>query len=93
MAMNHDELMRQMAEDDLADELEAAGQGLAKMSVREYAKAKDMQPQLLYYYIRTGKIAVETCVCGRKVIDVNSANDFLEERDKKAKAKAGGIVT
>lgn len=88
---NHDELMRQMAEDDLADELAAAQEGIAKMSVVEYARAKKEQPQLIYYYIRSGKIKQEVCVCGRKVIDVASADAYLKERDEKAKKKAGGV--
>jgi hypothetical protein len=84
---NHDELMAQMAADELQDRLELT----SKMSVVEYARAKGEQPQLLYYYIRTGKIEVERCICGRKVIDVKSADAFLAERDRKAAAKAGGV--
>ena len=89
---NHDELMKQMAEDDLRDELEAAAEGVTKMTVVEYAKAKGEQPQLIYYYIRRGYIKQELCVCGRKVIDVAGANAFLTERDEKAKKKAGGVT-
>lgn len=88
---NHDELMAQIAADELGDQLELAAEGQSKMSVVEYARAKGEQPQLLYYYIRTGKIAIERCICGRKVIDVAGADAFLAERDKKAAKKAGGV--
>jgi len=88
---NHDELMAQIAADELQDQLELAEDGRTKMSVVEYARAKGKQPQLLYYYVRTGRIKVESCVCGRKVIDVVSANEFLAEQDKKAREKAGGV--
>lgn len=61
----------------------------SKMTPREYAKRRSqetgtiVQPQNIYYYIRTGHIPLETCECGRKVIDVKVADDFFNERDKK----------
>lgn len=70
--MNTDDLIRQMEEDDI--------EYLEKMSVREYAKYKKMEPQLVYYYIRKGDIIAEACVCGRKVIDVATADKFLDSR-------------
>lgn len=78
-----DALQRAMMEDDLADMHEAAREGLAKMSVREYAKFRKTQPQLIYYHIRVGHIKEERCVCGRKVIDVFSADEFLARKGVK----------
>lgn len=69
--------------DELADAHEMAQNGSAKMSVREYAKFKKIAPQLIYYYIREGHIGVEACICGRKVIDVKSADDYLAEKEAK----------
>lgn len=72
-----------MAEDELADQME-----LGKMSPIEYARAKGIQPQLVYYYIRAGHIKVEHCICGRKVIDVPSADAFLAEKSDNKDQKA-----
>lgn len=80
MAANHDELMRQMEEDELADKAEH----VTKLTPVEYAKLRSgLQPQLVYYYIRTGKIKQETCICGRKVIDIKAADEFFASKDKK----------
>jgi hypothetical protein len=78
-----EELEAAIEEDELEDAHEAALAGVAKMSVREYARYKHIQPQLVYYYIRTGKIKEAPCICGRKVIDVASADAFFRERDEK----------
>lgn len=73
--MDSDELLRQILEDELADQAE-----LGKMSPREYAKLKGIAPQLVYYWARAGHVKVENCICGRKVIDVASADAYLSER-------------
>lgn len=83
--MDSDELRKLMEEDELADQAE-----FGKLSVREYAKLKGIQPQLMYYYIRSGHIKVEPCVCGRKVIDVASADAYLSEKEAKAKGALKG---
>lgn len=80
---NIDSLLEAMQQDELDDAHEAALDGTRKMSVREYAKFKKMQPQLLYYYLRTGKLEEENCICGRKVLDVEKADKFFAERDAK----------
>lgn len=85
VAANSDELLRMMEEDELEDRLE----GQLKMSPREYAVYRSkltgmkIAPQLIYYYIRNRKIELEQCVCGRPVIDVEAADAFFAERDKK----------
>jgi hypothetical protein len=60
-----------------------------KLSVVEYARHRKMQPQLIYYYIRVGKLKEEDCICGRKVLDVATVDKFFTERDaKKRRDKA-----
>lgn len=86
MEQNHenlDSLFAAMQQDELDDAHDAALDGSRKMSVREYAKFKKMQPQLLYYYLRTGKLEEENCICGRKVLDVEKADQFFAARDAK----------
>lgn len=80
--LTHDELQAQMDADELQDKLEAAAQGTTKMSVREYAKARSLQPQLVHYYIRTGRITQEPCgECGRKVINIEEADAIFVKKD------------
>ena len=69
---NTDDLIRQIQEDELND--------ATKLSVREYALARGMQPQLVHYYISRGRIEVERCICGRKVIDVKAADEFFKNK-------------
>lgn len=82
--MNSDEVIAMMEEDDLKDKAE-----LAKMTPREYAKLKRVEPQIIYYYIRTGKIKDEQCICGRRVVDVQSADAFFAEKEAKERARQG----
>jgi len=75
-----DDVVRQM---ELDDKLDAAHDGITKMTVIEYARARGLQPQNLYYHVRVGNIKQEVCICGRKVIDVAGADAFLAEREQK----------
>lgn len=84
MAENTDDIIAKMRADDLRDKLEAAhGDGITKMSVREYALAHGIQPQLMYYYVRQGYVEQEPCICGRMVIDVKSADEYLAKKAEK----------
>jgi predicted site-specific integrase-resolvase len=69
---NTDELIAQMQ----ADETD----GAIKLSPREWAKLRGVTPQLVYYWIRTGKLDMETCICGRNVIDVEKADEHNGKR-------------
>jgi len=69
MADHHDEVMRQIELDELSD--------ATKLTPRDFAKLIGRAPQLVYYYIRTNKIDVEICQCGRKVIDVKQAKEVF----------------
>jgi hypothetical protein len=87
MANADEEIRRMMAE----DELDAAREGITKMTVIEYGRARGILPQLIYYHVRTGKIKQELCVCGRKVIDVAGADAFFAEKEEADHKKAGGV--
>lgn len=85
MDANFDELARQIEQDELQDQIDATLAGetsgeQTKMTVIDYAKARGMKPQLVYYYIRTKKIRQEKCVCGRWVIDIKCAEEFFNAR-------------
>jgi hypothetical protein len=89
---NADELKAQIEADELTDLLQAARYGFAKVSVREFAKAKGLQPQLIYYYIRRGYIKEEPCSeCGRKVVDIKSAEDYLASKEKDDPRRAQNV--
>lgn len=74
-----EDYLREAALDELKDKL-----ALHKFaSVSEYAKAVGEQPQLIHYYIRTGRIKKQPCeCCGRPVINVEEANEVLTSRKK-----------
>lgn len=74
-----EDFLREAALDDLKDKLKLH----AFASVSEYAKAVGEQPQLIHYYIRTGRIDKVQCeCCGRPVINVKQANEVLANRKK-----------
>jgi hypothetical protein len=75
--MNTDQLIEQMERDELEDKLELQG----KASPREYAQMRGMVPQRVYYFIRSKKIEMEHCICGRKVIDIKKADEFFDNRE------------
>jgi hypothetical protein len=60
-----------------------------KLTPREYAKHRSektgtiVQAQLIYYYIRKGDLVLETCACGRNVLDVPTTNEFFDAKDKR----------
>jgi hypothetical protein len=96
MAGNFDELRRRIEEDELEDQVQAAVEGTetgcgAKMTVIDYARTKKMQPQLVYHYIRSGKLKQEKCICGRWVLDVKGAEEFFEALKARRKAKQSGV--
>lgn len=80
--MNFDELRALMEADELAD--------ATKLTPREYAKFKHIaSPQLVYYHIRRGNIKLETCVCGRKVLDVKAADEYFLSKEAKERTRKG----
>lgn len=61
--------------EDIRDQAATVG----KLTPREYAKIRNMQPQLVYYHLRNHHIDLELCVCGRKVIDVKKTDAFFSK--------------
>jgi hypothetical protein len=53
------------------------------MSVADYAQARGKKPQLIHYYIRTGKLIPDECECGRTCVNVEEADLFFKEREEK----------
>jgi hypothetical protein len=74
--------------EDIAEQAEEVG----KLSPREYAKLRKITPQLVYYYLRTGKIKEERCICGRKVIDVATADSYLASQQEARRVRSGQPV-
>lgn len=69
--MNYDfELM------EIQDQAEAVG----FLTPREYAKLRDISPQLVYYYIRNKVIETEQCRCGRTILSVDKADTALQAK-------------
>lgn len=70
-----------MFDEEELDRLELQDQAdeVGKLTPREYARLRGMAPQLVYYHIRQDHIELETCICGRKVIDVASVDSFFGE--------------
>jgi hypothetical protein len=85
---NMDEAIARMQAED---ELDAARAGLLKMTPVKYARARKINPPLVYYYIRTGRLKTEKCICGDTVIDIAAADEFFAELDQKKRARAGGV--
>lgn len=63
-------------------------EGAEKLSPIEYARFRDMAPQMVYYYIRQGVIEVEVCVCGRKVVSVEDTDKALRARKAEKKRRS-----
>lgn len=80
VSSNMDELRAMIEADELADKAEA----LKKMTPVEYARMRGIAPQLVYYYIRSGRLEKEQCICGRGVIDVESADQVLQAKKEEA---------
>jgi hypothetical protein len=57
-------------------------EGATKLTPREYGKLRGMAPQMVYYWIRNKVIETETCVCGRRVVDVKACDEALSTRKK-----------
>lgn len=49
------------------------------ISPRDYGLRRGIQPQRVYYYIRTGKVKSINCICHRHVIDVAQADEVFKD--------------
>jgi hypothetical protein len=70
------------------EEIQDQADVVGKLTPREYAQLRGMSPQLVYYYIRNKVLELEYCLCGRRVLDVNKADDNLQ---KKKEARSGKL--
>lgn len=74
-----------MMADELADKAELA----SHMSPIEYARARGIAPQKVYYKIRHEKIKAGPCEsCGRKVLNVAEADKELGFKKETADAES-----
>jgi hypothetical protein len=71
---------------ELLDQAETVG----FLTPGEYAKLRNMRPQLVHYYIRVGVLEKERCQCGRWVIHVDTSDKALQARQK---ARGGDLDT
>lgn len=84
--LSTDELLEQFGRDDLEDKL-------AEVEIatpRDYAKMRRVAPQLVYYYIRSGKLNTQICDCGRRCIPIKEADELFDRIEEKRKAKQKG---
>jgi|SRR5262245_41820715 len=61
-------------------EIQDQAETIGYLTPREYAKARGMNPQLVYYYLRTGAIKDERCKCGRRVLNVHDTDETLQTK-------------
>jgi hypothetical protein len=75
-----DDLFRQMQEDDLADKVELT----THATPIEYARARGMAPQKVYYALRNhrDKLNTEQCKCGRRVLSISRADEYFGIKDE-----------
>lgn len=70
------------------DEIRDQANVVGKLTPRDFAKLHDVAPQLIYYHIRNKHLKLEYCACGRKVLDVKTANAFMETKAEARRRKA-----
>jgi len=75
-----DDFLIQSEEDMELAEIVDQAETIGKLTPREYAKARGMTPQLVYYHIRCGNLKTERCICGRTVLDVRDADETLQTK-------------
>lgn len=77
--MGIDDLFRQMEADELSDKIELT----THATPIEYAKSRSMAPQKVYYALRNhgDKLKTEHCKCGRRVLDIELADDYFGFKD------------
>jgi hypothetical protein len=86
---NIDDVIRQMQQDELEDQAEH----VTKMTPRDYARARRITPQLIYYYLRTNKLKQAYCECGRLVVDIAEADALFAAIEDKRRKKESGLGT
>jgi hypothetical protein len=77
--LNTDEVQALIELDELSD--------ARLLTPRDFAKLYGCAPQLVYYYIRTKKLDIIVCDCGRKCVEVEAARKFMDNRGKESDAE------
>lgn len=68
--LSFEEMIEQAEQDELGD--------AELLTPRDYAKLRNMTPQLVYYYLRTNILESERCSCGRRTLRVALADEALQ---------------
>ncbi len=56
---------------------------VGKLTPIEFARMNGIAPQQVYGWIRKGDLETEYCICGRKVLDVATAQEVLKTKKRK----------
>jgi len=75
---------------DLPDELndiQEQADTVGFLTPREYARLRNMAPQMVYYYIRNKVIETDYCRCGRRVLNVQEADNRIQAQKEARSSK------
>lgn len=75
---NIDDLFKQMEADELSDVIEE----FDLATPINYARARGITPQSVYYHIRAGHLTKSHCACGRWVITVSEADEIFRRNNE-----------
>lgn len=71
-----DDFIRQVQEDEARDAVEM----FDYVSIGDFARARGVRPQLIHYYLRTGKLTRATCNgCGQLRLITKEANELFDK--------------
>lgn len=75
-----DDFIKQLEQDELADKVEST----THATPIEYARARGITPQKVYYALRNhrDKLNTEQCKCGRRVLDITLADNYFGYKDE-----------
>jgi hypothetical protein len=73
--MDTEELLAQMEADELEDRVAEQ----TKATPIDYARSRGIAPQKVYYRIRRGQLETERCACGRRVVDIATADAIFRK--------------
>lgn len=66
------------------EDIKEQAQLVGKLTPIEFARLNGMAPQQIYGWIRRGWLKTEHCICGRKVLDVKTAQAIVDKRRRKS---------
>jgi hypothetical protein len=86
--MGIDDLLKQIQEDELTDKVELT----THATPIEYARARGIAPQRVYYALRNhgDELKTEQCKCGRRVLDITQADIYFGFKDDETEMVPGG---